>query len=314
VSVLVVGAGGLGAPALSALLLRGVRRVGILEPDRVELSNLHRQILYRESDVGAPKVEAAKRALLARFPDAEIEAHHGAFEATSHALVERYAVVIDGTDRFETKLAVSDACVDRGVPYVFGGVVGFDGQVLGVQPGRSACLRCLFDEAPPPGAAPTCEQLGILGPVAGIVAARQVEVALGLLEGAPSAVDRLWVYEARSDRAREIPLRRAADCRGCGPNRASRGAWAELGDDAPEAIDAPVVDLSGAVCPTTYVETRRALDRLPEGGRLWVHLTSDESARNVPASALAAGYRVLARLSDGRLHRLLLERPPEGSM
>jgi TusA-related sulfurtransferase len=219
--------------------------------------------------------------------------------------------VIDATDRFETKLAISDACVDFGVPYVFGGVVGFDGQVLGARPRASACVRCLFDEAPPPGAAPTCEEAGIIGPVAGVVAARQVEVALSLLRGGSEFLDRLWIYDGRSDRERIVELKVASDCRGCGASRARRGAWADLGAPLFE-IEAPVVDLRGKVCPTTFVETRRALERLPGGGRLWVELTSDESARSVPMSAIAAGYSVLGRSSDGRVHRVLLEKPANG--
>jgi adenylyltransferase/sulfurtransferase len=312
--VLVIGAGGLGAPALLGLAATGVRRITIFDPDRVERTNLHRQILYTEADLGEPKAIVARRRLLDRFPELEIAAEPIAFGATTMARVAEHEVVLDGTDRFETKLAISDACVDLRIPYVFGGVIGFDGQVLGHRPG-SACLRCLFEEAPPPGAAPTCEELGIVGPVAGIVAARQVEVALGLLSGDPRAVEALWVYDGRRDVARSVPLSRAEDCRGCGTARSARG-W-QGGSSPPgtplEGLGAGVeeLDLRHAVCPTSFIETRRALERLPEGGRLWVQLGSDESARSVPASALAAGYRVLVRLWDGRVHRLLLERPAD---
>ena len=305
---LVIGAGGLGTPALLALAEAGVRQLGIIDSDRVELSNLHRQILYGEADVGAPKADVAGAALTARFEGLEVQRWCAPFAAPLHDLVRDFEVVLDGTDRFETKLAISDVCVDRGVPYVFAAVTAYEGQVMAVRPGHSACLRCLFDEAPPPGAAPTCEALGILGPVAGLVAAEQVRSALGLLAGDASVVDRIWLYDGAKDAAREVRLRQAADCRGCGGRIDQRGVLAaDRGGRVPS--DAPVLDLSGQVCPATYVQTNRALSRLPAGGLLWVHLTSDESARNVPASAESAGYRVLARTCDGHEHRVLFERP-----
>jgi molybdopterin-synthase adenylyltransferase len=306
-SVLVIGAGGLGAPALLSLAHRRVREITLLDPDRVELSNLHRQIVYRERDVGRPKVECAKREIEARFPHVHVDARPIAFTGEVREMVSDYSVVIDATDGFDTKLFIHDACVDHGVPYVFGGVVGTDGQAMGVLPEGSACVRCLFDEAPPPGAAPTCAELGILGPVAGIVAARQVEIALALLEGDGRAIDRIWIYDGKRDRSREVLLRRMRDCRGCGSNRHLRGA-AEGLEVAPGEVEAAELDLTGLSCPHTYVRTHRALTGMAPGMRLWVVLSSDESARNVPKSAIAAGHRVLARNSDGRVHRVLIEK------
>jgi adenylyltransferase/sulfurtransferase len=305
--VLMIGAGGLGTPALLMLASRGVRRIGILDPDRVELSNLHRQILYREEDVGQPKAECAARALRERFSNLEIETMPEAFESSTHDVVSRYDIVLDGTDLFETKLAISDACIDRGVDVVYAAVVAYEGQVLATRPGRSACMRCLFDEAPPPGAAPSCAEVGVLGPIAGIVAAHQAAATLALLRGDAEPLDRIWIYDGRRDRARCVRLRRAPDCKGCGAGIRLRRA---MHDERPSSLEtaAAVVDLSGLVCPSTYIETRKALERLPERARLWIHLTSDEAARNVPRGAIAAGHRVLAQLTDGRTHRLLLER------
>ncbi len=223
--LLVIGAGGLGAPALLGLGARGFQSLTLLDPDRVELQNLHRQILYRERDVGRPKVECAAAALASYFPGIEIDARPVAFCAENRNLVAEHEVVLDATDGFETKLALNDACVDHGVPYVFGGVVGHEGQAMAVLPGVSACVRCLFEEAPPPGAAPTCAELGILGPVAGIVAAKQVELAVALAAGERAVLDRIWIYDGQRDRARDVALRRASDCRGCGfePAPARRG-------------------------------------------------------------------------------------------
>jgi adenylyltransferase/sulfurtransferase len=305
--VLLIGAGGLGVPALYALAARGVRQVTVLDPDRVELSNLHRQVAYRERDIGRPKAEAIALSMAERFPDLSIRTHARAFAADCHELVRQHDVVLDGTDHFDTKLAISDACVDRGVPYVFAAVAGYEGQVLACRPERSACLRCFFDEAPPPGAAPTCAELGILGPVAGIVAAKQAEMAVRLLAGDASALDRLWLYDGARDRERTIELRRAADCKGCGANKIQRGASLSLGEATSE-IEAPIVDLSGRVCPDTFILTRRALDEIPAQARVWIHLTSDEAARSIPRSVIAAGHNVLAQISDGNLHRVLIER------
>ncbi len=263
--VLVVGAGGLGAPALWALADAGVRHLGIMEPDRVELSNLHRQILYRECDVGQPKAEVAARVLAERYPGTEVEVMAQAFCAANHDALCRFDVVLDGTDRFETKLALADAAIDREVAHVFAGVVGFEGQVMATVPGRSACLRCLFDEAPPPGAAPSCAELGILGPIAGIVAAMQVQSALRLIGGDDGVLNQIWVYDGIRNRGRTVLLRPAPDCRGCGDRRALRGVRSpDVGP--PERVDAPVLDLRDAVCPRSYLETRRALEGLPTGG------------------------------------------------
>lgn len=305
--VLLIGAGGLGTPAALALAHAGLRELTILDPDRVDLTNLHRQVLYTERDVGHPKASALAAALRGKFPKLEVEAIEGAFRAGGAPdLLPRFDAVIDGTDRFETKLAVSDACVDLGVPFVFGGVVGFDAQVLAVRPGESACVRCLFDDAPPPGAAATCADLGILGPVAGLAGAKQADAALALLDGRRDVLDALWIYDGLRDRERNVALRRAPDCKGCGARRAER---AHL--DAPlpaEGPSAPELDLTALVCPGTYLAARRALEPMAPGERIWVLLSSDESARNVPASAVASGHKVLASSSDGRVHRVLLER------
>jgi adenylyltransferase/sulfurtransferase len=309
---LVIGAGGLGCPALLAMADAGVAEIGILEPDRVELHNLHRQILYREEDVGSPKAQAALQALGRRFPRLRVEARNESFDPHVHDWLSGFDVVLDGTDRFETKLAIADVCLDRGVPFVFGAAVGHEGQVLAVLPGTSACPRCLFDDGPPPGAAPSCDEIGILGPVGGITGAEQAARALALLGGKHEVLDRLWTYDGKRDRVREIELRRAPDCLGCGSRRAERAQAAASSTRSKPgsrtAAEDVVLDLSGAACPSTFIETRKALERLPPGGRLWVHLTSDESARNVPASAIAAGHRLVARFFDGSVHRLLLEK------
>src|SRR5262249_9681085 len=155
-------------------------------------------------------------------------------------------------------------------------------------------------------------ELGILGPIAGIVAARQVDLALALLKNDASVLDRIWIYDGRRDAARDGQLRPAPDCRRCGPHTHPRGA-AEGMSEPPEEVEARELDLFGLTCPHTYIRTGRALEELSPGERLWVRLSSDEAARNVPKSAIAAGHRVLAQRSDGRVHRVLLERGEGGS-
>lgn len=302
---LVIGAGGLGVPAAWSLAARGGVALSIWDPDRVELSNLHRQILYRESDLGRPKAQVAKERLEARFPSLELEVRVDAFGPQAASQLANFDVVLDGTDHFEVKLQLHDLCLDAGVPYVFGGVVGTEGQVLGVRPGRSACLRCLFDEAPPPGSAPTCAEVGILGPIAGIVAAEQARVALGLLGDQPGGD--LWQYDGIRDRARVLPIPRMSDCRGCGARRHLRGFFEEPPSFA-AGEEAEALDLSGRACPSTFIETNKRLQSLPPGARLWIRLTSDESARSVPRSCVAAGHKVLAQRVDGRHHHILLQR------
>ena len=314
VSVLVIGAGGLGAPALLALVDAGVRRIGIVDSDRVEMSNLHRQILYRESDLGCPKAEVAKQRLQERVKDCVVEALVQKFTLNCAEIVEDYDLVLDGTDRFETKILISDICSDRDRPYVFAGVVGTDGQVMAVNPGESACLRCLFDEAPSPEANMSCEEQGVIGPIAGVVAAEQVRRALLAYDGDKSILNQLWSYDGRSAVVRCIGLARMADCKGCGARKYLRGqlntSMSVIDDTGSELVE--ILSLVNTVCPHTYTETKRALDKLGAGEKLWVHLSSDESARNVPVSALAAGYELLAQHFDGETHRLLFAQGSEG--
>jgi adenylyltransferase/sulfurtransferase len=215
--VLVIGAGGLGCPALlglaPALTQRGVG-VRLLDDDRVDLSNLHRQILHRTVDVGRPKVESARDALLRRFPTLRIEAV--ALRATAddaRALVRGAAVVLDGTDSIEAKFILNDACVAERVPLVHGGVVGFSGQLMSVIPGH-ACYRCLF-EAPPTDAPPTCEQAGILGPAAGVIGARMADEALRILDGKPSLAGALEVIDFMRDERRVVRIRPRPGCAAC---------------------------------------------------------------------------------------------------
>ncbi len=184
-SALVVGAGGLGSPALLYLAAAGVGRIGIADRDRVEITNLNRQVIHQERSVGRRKVESAGECIRAIRSDVVLEEHATAL--TAENAVQRfreYDVVIDGSDNFPTKYLCSDASVLTGTPLVHAGVLRFGGQILTVLPGTGPCLRCLIPEIPPRRDAPTCAEAGILGAVAGIVGAWQAAEAIKVITGA----------------------------------------------------------------------------------------------------------------------------------
>jgi len=184
-SVLVVGAGGLGSPALLYLAAAGIGRIGVVDRDRVEISNLNRQVIHPERSVGRRKVESAGESIRAIRSDAVLEEHATALTAENAIrLFRQYNVVIDGSDNFPTKYLCSDASVLTMVPLVHAGVLRFGGQMTTVIPGAGPCLRCLIPEIPPRRDAPTCADSGILGAVAGIVGAWQAVEAIKVITGA----------------------------------------------------------------------------------------------------------------------------------
>lgn len=221
--VLVVGAGGLGSPAALYLAAAGVGTLGVCDDDRVDLSNLQRQVLHATGDLGRPKVDSAAEKLGSLNPEIRVVRHPERLGAGNGArLLAGYDAVVDASDTFESKFAVNDACAARGVPYVFSGILGFEGQVLTVVPGQGPCYRCLFREPPPPGAVPTCAQAGILGPVAGVMGSVQALEVLKLLLGAGSLLTgRLLLFDGLALSFREVEVRRDPSCPACGgPPRA----------------------------------------------------------------------------------------------
>jgi adenylyltransferase/sulfurtransferase len=217
-SVLVIGAGGLGSPAALYLAAAGVGRLGIMDPDTVSLSNLHRQILYGTDELGLPKAVCAARRLRQLNPHTEVLALQERFDAdNAQELAGRFSLVVDGSDNFPTRYLANDACVLSGKPLVHGGVVNFQGQVLTVLPRRSACLRCVFPEPPKPGAIPSCQEAGVLGAEAGIIGSLMAHEALKLILGVGSPLaDRMLVFEGRASAFREVELKRDLDCAVCG--------------------------------------------------------------------------------------------------
>src|SRR5260370_18757517 len=182
-SVAVVGAGGLGSPALLYLAAAGVGRLTVIDDDRVSLDNLQRQVLHDSAAVGEPKTHSALRRVDALNPDVRVRTVERRIDSgNASELLRGHDAVLDGSDNFATKFAVNDACVELGVAAVIGGILRFEGQVVVVPPG-APCYRCLFHDEPPPEQVPTCSAAGVLGPVAGVVGSLQASQALPHLLG-----------------------------------------------------------------------------------------------------------------------------------
>ena len=212
-SILVIGAGGLGCPALLYLAAAGVGRIVLLDPDVVDVSNLQRQILYATADAGQPKALAAAARLRALNPHITIEAHPVRFtRANALDLVRSVDLVLDGSDNFATRYLVNDACVLADRPFVYGAIQGFEGQVSVFNYRGGPTYRCLFPEPPAPGAAPNCAEAGVLGVLPGLVGALQATEAIKLLAGIGEPLSgRLFLYDALSLATRTLRL--AADPR-----------------------------------------------------------------------------------------------------
>jgi molybdopterin/thiamine biosynthesis adenylyltransferase len=216
--VLIIGAGGLGCPAVFALAAAGVRRIGVVDDDRVDSTNLHRQFFYGTSSVGELKVEALARAVAARFPGSSIEPHSIRFDAASAgSLVSRYDVLVDGSDNFATKFLANDAAVLGHRPLVHGAAVALGGQLLTVPAGGRPCYRCLFEEQPPLGVGPSCAEAGVLGPVPGVIGSLQGEEAARLLRGeTPRFSGRLIQYDSGPMSLRTVIFKPNPLCGVCG--------------------------------------------------------------------------------------------------
>jgi molybdopterin/thiamine biosynthesis adenylyltransferase len=217
-TALVVGAGGLGGPALLTLAAAGVGRLVVVDSGAVDTSNLARQPLFGEADVGARKAPAAAARLRATFPDVRVEAHDVRLAPeNAEALVGAADVTLDGSDNFATKFLLSDVAIRTRKPLVHGGVLRTTFQLLTIAPaGLGGCLRCLFEDPPPEGAVPACADAGVLGAAAAAAGGLMAAEAIRLLEGERGAYEgRLLTYEAGSARGRLVLVRKRQGCRGC---------------------------------------------------------------------------------------------------
>jgi len=218
--VLLVGAGGLGSPLSLYLAAAGIGRIGLVDYDRVDYSNLQRQIIYSVRDVNRPKLEAAKDRILEINPNVQVDTYETRLTSeNAMEIVRDYDVVIDGTDNFPTRYLVNDACVLLGKPNVYGSIFRFEGQVSVFDSKRGPCYRCLYPEPPPPGLVPSCAEGGVLGVLPGVIGTLQATEAIKLILGkGESLVGRLLLFDALKMDFRELRLQKDPNCPICGKN------------------------------------------------------------------------------------------------
>lgn len=216
--VMIIGAGGLGAPAALYLAAAGVGTIGIADADSVDLSNLQRQVIHFTRDIGRAKVESAAEKMLAINPEVKVNTYYEFLQADNISrIIADYDFVIDGTDNFAAKFLINDACVLGGKPFSHGGILRFDGQTMTVVPGQSACYRCVFPAPPPPGVVPTCSQAGVLGAVAGMLGTIQATEALKFAAGVGTLLtNALLIFDAKVMSFRRVDIRRNQRCPLCG--------------------------------------------------------------------------------------------------
>lgn len=217
--VLIVGAGGLGSPVAVYLALAGVGTIGIVDFDTVEVSNLQRQILHHNDDVGRPKVESARETLIAYNPDVKVVTHEAPLTSeNAMEIIPQYDVVVNGADNFPARYLVNDACYLAGKPLVDGSILIFDGQASVYLPGQG-CYRCLFPTPPPPGSVPSCAEAGVLGALPGLIGSIQAIETIKLIIGAGEPLSgRLLLVDALRMDFRTVKLRRNPQCPLCGDN------------------------------------------------------------------------------------------------
>ena len=209
--VLIIGAGGLGAPAALYLAAAGVGTIGIADADEVDLSNLQRQVIHTTADIGKPKVESAKETMQAINPDVNVVTYHD-FIASDNIMeiIQDYDFILDGTDNFPAKFLINDACVMAGKAFCHAGIIRFNGQLMTYVPGQGPCYRCVFKNPPPKDAVPTCKQAGVIGCLQAMEAVKYLTGAGELLTG------HLLTYDALSMTFRKIKLPRDNHCAICG--------------------------------------------------------------------------------------------------
>ncbi len=216
--VLVVGAGGLGAPVLQYLAAAGVGTIGVIDDDVVENANLQRQIIHRDGDIGVPKVFSAQAAMEAQNPFVTVRPYHRRLsEDIVDELLADYDLVLDGTDNFDTRYMVNAAAVRRGIPLISGALTQWEGQVSVFDPANGApCYRCVFAEAPAPELAPNCSEAGVIGPLPGVVGSMMAVEAVKLITGAGASLrGEMVIYDALYGESRKIAVKRRSDCSTC---------------------------------------------------------------------------------------------------
>lgn len=305
--VLCIGAGGLGSPATLYLAAAGVGAIGLVDFDQVDTSNLQRQVLYGTGDVGRQKLEAAAGRIRDLNPYVEVIAHQGRFTSeNAQEIIASYDLVIDGSDNFPTRYLSNDVCVFARKPNIYGSVFRFEGQASVFAPHLDGpCYRCLFPEPPPPGAAPSCAEAGVLGVLPGIIGLIQTTEALKLIVGAgETLIGRLLHFDALKMKSREFKLRRDPDCPVCGENPIIKAPidYEQFcaGDSADGAVGA-----DGAIPCISAQELKRRMDAQESLTLIDVREPWEHEAAQIKGSRL---------IPLGELESRLGEIPREGTI
>ena len=283
-SVLIVGAGGLGSPTSIYLAAAGVGRIGLADFDRVDVTNLHRQILYGTSSVGRPKLEAARERLEDLNSDVKVELHNARLSSENALeIVSKYDVVIDGTDNFATRYLVNDACVILGKPNVYGSIFRWEGQAAVFATKEGPCYRCLYPDPPPPGLVPSCAEGGVLGVLPGVVGTIQATEAIKLITGAGETLaGRLLLFDALRMTFRTMKVPRRCDQHPpitklidyeefCNPMNQTDITPAEVAGKLSSGSDVVLIDVrepyewdTGHVAQATHIPMAQVPNRLSE--------------------------------------------------
>jgi adenylyltransferase/sulfurtransferase len=320
-SVAIVGAGGLGSPAAIYLAAAGVGTIGLVDFDRVELSNLHRQILYGESDVGRQKLDAAEERLRSLNADVRVITHDERLSASNALrILEGYDVVLDGTDNFATRYLVNDACTLLRRPNVYGSVLRFDGQVSVLNTPDGPCYRCLHPDPPPPDLIPSCGEAGVLGVVPGVVGTMQAAEAIKLITGAGEPlVGRLLLIDLLRMSFRSVRLQRRCGEHSvvqfrdheelCHPMNETQVTPAEIAERISKGQEIILIDVrepmewntghvdSAHHIPMSQVPTR--LDEIPRDRDVVMICRSGARSERVRQFLVQQGYTRVANLTGG---------------
>jgi adenylyltransferase/sulfurtransferase len=338
--VLCVGAGGLGSPALLYLAAAGVGTLGIVDFDTVDESNLQRQIIHGQSDIGRPKAESAAASIREINPLVNVVIHNTVLDRDNvREIFSQYDLIVDGTDNFATRYMVNDAAVLLGKPYVWGSIYRFDGQASVFWAEHGPCYRCLYPEPPPPGMVPSCAEGGVLGVLCASIGSIQVNEAIKLLTGiGEPLVGRLMVYDALEMEYRKIKVRKDPNCALCGANptvtdlledyedfcgavsdeaaaavvdatitAAELKEWQDAGKDfllvdVREAAEYDIVRIPGSVLiPKGDIVSGEALAQLPQDKQIVLHCKSGARSAEALAAVKAAGFRDAVHVQGGVL-------------
>jgi molybdopterin/thiamine biosynthesis adenylyltransferase/rhodanese-related sulfurtransferase len=338
--VLCVGAGGLGSPALMYLAAAGVGTLGVIDFDTVDESNLQRQIIHGQSDIGKPKAESARESIAEINPYVHVNVHNEQLSNDNVMdIFAQYDLIVDGTDNFATRYMVNDAAVLLGKPYVWGSIFRFDGQASVFWAEQGPCYRCLYPEPPPPGMVPSCAEGGVLGVLCASIGSIQVTEAIKLLTGiGEPLVGRLMVYDALEMSYRTIRVRKDPSCPLCGEHPtqtalledyedfcgavsdeaadAARGStitatelkeWQDAGKDfflvdVREPAEFEIIRIPGStLIPKGDILSGSALAQLPQDRQIVLHCKSGVRSAEALAAIKAAGFKDAVHVQGGVL-------------